>query len=172
MWLVKETQRVYVRVMLFYHHRAVETDRLQVIHDIWLYSSLIQQQRQFTADESVTATKCNTAAKLATHTQPFLRLSGFCLGQLEWAGTKRNIHPLTLIVVINHPLCAFSIYYDPRHPPYSIHVLYSLFHNLSRSLLWSTSWPGTLHFTLHTFLHPIIVFFSQHMPIPLQPVSL
>jgi len=37
------------------------------------------------------------------------------------------------------------------------------FHNLSPSFLWSTSWPGTLHFILHTFLHPIIVFFSQHM---------
>jgi len=33
-------------------------------------------------------------------------------------------------------------------------------HNLSPSLLWSTSWPGTLHFILHTFLHPNIVFFS------------
>jgi len=33
-------------------------------------------------------------------------------------------------------------------------------------------WPGTLHFILHTFLHPIIVFFSQHMPIPSQPVLL
>jgi len=39
------------------------------------------------------------------------------------------------------------------------------FHNLCPSFLWSTSWPGTLHFILHTFLHPIIIFFSQHMPI-------
>ena len=46
------------------------------------------------------------------------------------------------------------------------------FHNLSPSFLWSTSWPGTLHFIRHTFLHPIIVFFSQHMPIPSQPVPL
>jgi len=46
------------------------------------------------------------------------------------------------------------------------------FHNLCPSFLWSTSWPGTLHFTLHTFLRPIIVFFSQHMPIPSQPVPL
>ena len=30
---------------------------------------------------------------------------------------------------------------------------------------WSTSWPGALHLTFHTFLHPISVFFSQHMPI-------
>jgi len=29
--------------------------------------------------------------------------------------------------------------------------------NLSPSSLWSTSWSGTLHFMVHTFLHPIIV---------------
>jgi len=46
------------------------------------------------------------------------------------------------------------------------------FSTISLSFLWSTSWPGTLHFILHTFLHPIIVFFSQHMPIPPQPVLL
>jgi len=42
--------------------------------------------------------------------------------------------------------------------------------NLSPSFLWSTSWPGTPDFILHTFLHPVILFFSQHMPIPSQPV--
>jgi len=31
---------------------------------------------------------------------------------------------------------------------------------------------GTIHFIFHTILHPIIVFFLQHMPIPLQPVLL
>jgi len=46
------------------------------------------------------------------------------------------------------------------------------FHNLSPSFLWSASWPSTLHFILHTFLHPIILFFSQHMPIPSQPFLL
>ena len=46
------------------------------------------------------------------------------------------------------------------------------FHNLCTSFLWSTSWPGTLHFILHTFLHPVIVIFSQHVPISLQPVLL
>jgi len=45
-------------------------------------------------------------------------------------------------------------------------------HNLYPSLLWSTSWCGALHFILHTFLHPIIVFFLQHMPIPSQSVFL
>jgi len=37
------------------------------------------------------------------------------------------------------------------------------FHNLSPSFLCSTSWPGTLHFILHTFLHSIIIFFLQHI---------
>jgi len=39
-----------------------------------------------------------------------------CLGQPGLAGTRRNIQSLTPIVVINHPLSAFSIYYDPWHP--------------------------------------------------------
>jgi len=44
------------------------------------------------------------------------------------------------------------------------------FHNLSASFLWSPAWPGTLHFILHTSLHPITVLPSQHTPIPSQPV--
>jgi len=39
-------------------------------------------------------------------------------------------------------------------------------HNLSPNPLWYSSWSDTLHFILHTFLHPIIVLFPQHMPIP------
>jgi len=66
------------------------------------------------------------------------------------------------------------------HPSFMIHSILLVqftcptffFHNLSPSFLWSTSWPSTLHFILHTFLHPIIVFFSHHMPIPSQPVLL
>jgi len=85
-----------------------------------------------------------------THTT-ILRLCGFCPGQPRWVGTRRNIHPLTLIHGHQSSLSAFSIYYDPWHPPDSIHVLYSLFHNLSPSFLWSTSWPGTLHFILQQF---------------------
>ena len=41
---------------------------------------------------------------------------------------------------------AFSIYYDPWHPPYSIHVLYSLFPNLSKfSLVYLLAWYPPLH---------------------------
>ena len=58
--------------------------------------------------------------------------------------------------------------------PVQLTCLTVFFHNHSTSFLWSTSRPGTLNFILHTFLHPIIVFFSQHMslPIPSQPVLL
>jgi len=39
------------------------------------------------------------------HTQhtTVLRLFGFCPGQPGWAGTRRNIHPLTPVVVIKYP---------------------------------------------------------------------
>jgi len=39
-----------------------------------------------------------THARTRTHTN-VLRLSGFCLGQPRWAGTRRNIHSLTPITV-------------------------------------------------------------------------
>jgi len=45
-------------------------------------------------------------------------------------------------------------------------------HNLSPCPLWSTSWSGALHLIFHTFLHAIIVFFSQHMPKSSQPILL
>jgi len=40
---------------------------------------------------------------------------------------QKNIHPLTPTVVIDHPLSASSIYYDPWHHPYLIYVPNSLF---------------------------------------------
>jgi len=56
-----------------------------------------------------------------------------CLGLPGWAGTRRDIRPLTSIVTINHPLSTFSIYYNPLC---SIYVLDSLFaSSLSRSSL-------------------------------------
>jgi len=44
--------------------------------------------------------------------------------------------------------------------------------NLSPGSLRSSSWSWTLNFILHTFLHPVIIIFSQHMHIPTQPVLL
>jgi len=71
-------------------------------------------------------------------------------------------------MVISHPLSTSSIYYEPWHPPSSVYVP-DFFSTISPSFLWSTSWPGTLNFILHTFLHSIIVFFSHQMPIPSNP---
>ena len=60
-----------------------------------------------------------------------------------------------------------SIIPFPLHPLITIHGIFSVqfacltvfCHNLSPSFIWSTSWPDTIHFMLHTFLHTIIVFF-------------
>ena len=115
---------------------------------------------------------CHAKCTYTTTTTTILHLSGLWPGQPGWAGTRRSIHPLTPIVVINHPLSASSIFCDTSHPPCSIYVPDSLFPQSLSKFFWSTSWPGTFHFTLHTFNHPIIVFFSHHMPIPSQPVLL
>jgi len=51
-------------------------------------------------------------------------------------------------------------------------LLTILLDNLSPGPGWSSSWSWTLNFICHTFLHPIIIVFLQHMPIPTQPVLL
>jgi len=58
-----------------------------------------------------------------------------------------NIHPLTSIVVINHPLSASSIYYNPWHTLRSIYVPDSLFPQyLSKfSLVYLLAWNPPLN---------------------------
>jgi len=99
-----------------------------------------------------TSTHTHTRTHACTHMQPFYD----CLDFVQDNPGEQV------------PLSASSIYYDPWHPPCSIYVPDSLFpQSLSKC-----SRPGTPHFILHTFLQPIIAFFLQHMPIPLQPVLL
>jgi len=107
---------------------------------------------------------------ILAHTQPFygsldflwdnlcepIPEETFTHSHLLWSSVIPYLLPLS---ITNHCILPYQF-------------MYLIFHNLSPSFLWSTSWPGTLHFILHTFLHPIIVFFSQHMPIPSQPVLL
>jgi len=61
---------------------------------------------------------------------------------------RRNIHPLTPIVVLNHLLSAFSIYNDPWHPPCSIYmhdtISVQVFFGLPFGLAPSTSY--SIHF--------------------------
>ena len=99
-------------------------------------------------------------------------LTAVCPGQPVSASTRRNIHPLTPILVNVLPLSPFSFWNGPWHPLYSAYVLTVLSNNLFPGPLWSSPWSWTLNFILHTFLHPVIVIFSQHMPIPTQPVLL
>jgi len=76
-----------------------------------------------------------------------LWLSGLCPGKPGWADIRRNIHPLTPVVVINHSLSAFSIVYDTWHPPCSIYVLDSLFSQclFKFSLAYLLAWHPPLH---------------------------
>ena len=53
---------------------------------------------------------------MRTHTHTYthttvLRLSGFCPGQPGWAGTRRNILPLTpiVVIIINRPLKSYLL---------------------------------------------------------------
>jgi len=43
-------------------------------------------------------------------------LSAFCPRLPRQAGTRRNIHPLTPILIVRHPLSTSSIYNDPCRP--------------------------------------------------------
>jgi len=111
-----------------------------------------------------------------THTHAtVLRLYGFCLGQpglsqvSQYQKKRSPIHTYhgyqsSLICFIHLLWSMASSLFNPRTG--------SLFpQSLSKfSLVYLL--PGTLHFILHTFLHPIIVFFLQHVPIPSQPASL
>ena len=79
-----------------------------------------------------------------------------------------------------HPPSWSSSNHDQLLPSTTIHSIFPVqitclaifLHNLSPCPLWSISWSGALHLIFHTFLHAISVFFSQHMPIPSQPVKL
>jgi len=48
-----------------------------------------------------------------------------CPGLPGWAGTRRNTHPPTILII--QSLSASSIYRDPQHPPCSYYVLGNLF---------------------------------------------
>jgi len=83
-----------------------------------------------------------------THTHTILQLSGFCPGLPGWAGTKRNILPLTPILIVNYRLSASSIYCNPWHPPCSIYVPDSLYaQSLSK---FSSVYFFVCHPPLHT----------------------
>jgi len=87
-----------------------------------------------------------------------LRLPRFCQGQPKWAGTRMNI--------THSHLSWSSVVPYLLHPSITVHdilpvqfmCLAVFFHNLSPSFLWSTSWPGTLHFMYHTSPNHCLLF--------------
>jgi len=98
---------------------------------------------------------------------PLNRCVCVCPGLPRWAGTRRNIHPLTRHIHPDHQT-SFINY---------IHLLRSIASSLfnlrawqsssttflqSPDSLWSSSWSETLYFILHTFLHPNHHLFATH----------
>jgi len=71
-------------------------------------------------------------------------IMALCLGEPV---PEETFHPLTPIVINNHPLSASSIYYDPQHPPCSIYMPDSLFAQpFSKfSLVYLLVWNAPLH---------------------------
>jgi len=54
----------------------------------------------------------NYSRSTTTTTSTTSTITTLCLGLPGWASTRRNIHPLTPILIINHPLSTSSIYYN------------------------------------------------------------
>jgi len=109
-----------------------------------------------------------------THTT-VLQLYGFCQWQSGWAGTRRNIHPLTPIMVINRPLYASSIYYDPWHLPCSIHAPDNLFlQSLSKfSLVYLLACYPPLHTPYISSPNHCLLFATKwHSAINLMPSAI
>ena len=81
---------------------------------------------------------------------------------------KKNIHPITPILIIRHPLSTSLSTTIHTILLGQFTCLTVFFHNLSPGPLWSSSWSGAHYFIPHAFLHPIIIFPLQHMPTPSQ----
>jgi len=103
-------------------------------------------------------------ARVITHTHS--RFTALCPDLLRWATTRRNIHPLTLLLLINHP---YQL--PPSTTNHCIILPQSTYLAISAQPLAMSSLAylrsGAHYFILHTLLHPIIIILSQHMSIPL-----
>ena len=118
----------------------------------------------------ISLTHTHTHTRTHAHTQPFYGSLDFVQDNLDEAVreetfTHSHLSWLSVISYLLPPSIAIL-----GILPVQFTCLTVFFHNLSPSFLWSTSWPDILQFILHMFLHPIIVFFLQHMPIPSQSV--
>ena len=124
---------------------------------------------QPTTTTTTTPAAATATATTTTTTTATTILQPFVWDHLGKPVPEKNIRPVTPILIINHPLSTSPSTTIRSILPVQFMCL-TLLHNLSPSLFWSASWSDTLYFILHTFLHPNIVFFSQHMPILSQSV--
>jgi len=87
------------------------------------------------------------AAALHTHTQPFYGSLDYVRDNPGETVPEKKHSPTHTHRGHQSSLSAFSIYYDPWHPPYSIHMLYSLSpQSLSKfSLVYLLAWHPPLH---------------------------
>ena len=106
--------------------------------------------------------------KTHTHTQPFNGLwSGTTrVGRYQKKHSPTHAHP-------DHRTSFINFLHLLRSIASSLFSLRARQSSLTTfpGPLWFSSWTWTLYFILHAFLHPINIF-SQHMPIPTQPVLL
>jgi len=66
-------------------------------------------KKAFAGFKSVSSIICFTSFLYLCNNNRFMAL---CLGLPGWAGTRRNIYPPTILIIIQS-LSASSIYYDP-----------------------------------------------------------
>jgi len=102
--------------------KILEISRRQLVALLWALCYAPSGSGSAISERKLQPSTCITT------TIYYNRFTALCPGLPGWAGTRRNIHPLTPIQIINHPLSASSIYYDPQHPPCSIYVPDSLFY--------------------------------------------
>jgi len=102
------------------------------------------------------------------------RFMALCPGLPGWASTRRNIHPLTLLLITNHPLSASSIYCHMIHSilPVQFTCLTVFLHNLSPNPLWSISClEPTILYSIHFFTQSLSSFRCQSFGMICQKVD-
>jgi len=148
--------------LMIIHCFVWDLQHLQQIHCHSLFMMLIAQWPEHLNVYVITTTTTTTTTVL----WPFV---WDCPSELEPEETNTHSH-LSWSSIILYQLPPSTAIHSIL--PIQLMCLTVVFHNLCPSLLWSTSWPGILHFILHTFFHSMIVFFLQHMPILTRPVFL
>ena len=109
---------VHAALHYVHGHRRLTPRRTELVHILHLdVNRLTATQVITTNDDGGCRRQCSqtslSGSHTHTHTHTHNRLTAFCPGLPGQAGTRRNTHPLTPILIIGHPLSTSSIHYDP-----------------------------------------------------------